>query len=72
MNDQLFLLGEVAELLAVKPYTVSYPFLTRKLPEPKLRLGNRRVFTTADVEAVAQTLHLPMPQLETEECDVMR
>ncbi len=72
MNDQLFLLGDVAELLDVKPYKVAYLYLTRKLPEPKLRLGNRRVFTTADVEAVAKTLHLPIPQLETEECDVMR
>lgn len=72
MNDQLFLLGEVATLLDVKPYKVAYLYLTRKLPEPKLRLGNRRVFTTADVEAVAKTLHIPIPQLETEEDDVMR
>jgi hypothetical protein len=72
MNDQLFLLGDVAELLDVKPYKVAYLYLTRKLPEPKLRLGNRRVFTTADVEAVAKTLHLPCPNLETEECSAMR
>ncbi len=71
MNDQLFLLGDVADLLDVKPYKVAYLYLTRKLPEPKLRLGNRRVFTTADVEAVAKTLHVPIPKLEPEECDVM-
>lgn len=72
MNDQLYLLGDVADLLETKPYKVAYLFLTRKLPEPKLRLGNRRVFTAADVEAVAQALHVPLPNLETEECDVMQ
>ena len=56
MNEQLFLIGDVARRLNVAPHRVAYLFLTRKLPEPQLRLGNRRIFTEADVRRVAEAL----------------
>jgi DNA-binding transcriptional MerR regulator len=56
MTQQLFLIGDVARLLNVPPHRVAYLFITRKLPEPQLRLGNRRVFTLAEVQKVAKAL----------------
>lgn len=56
MNDELYLLGDVAKRLDVPPHRVAYLFLTRKLAEPKLRMGNRRVFTVGDAKRVAKAL----------------
>jgi DNA-binding transcriptional MerR regulator len=56
MTQQLFLISDVSRQLNVPPHRIAYLFSTRKLPEPKLRLGNRRVFTVADVKRVAKAL----------------
>ena len=56
MSEELFLISEVAKRLDVPPHKVSYLFLTRKLIEPKLRMGNRRVFTVDDAKRVADAL----------------
>jgi DNA-binding transcriptional MerR regulator len=56
MTQELFLLSDVARLLGVAPHRVAYLFMTRKLDEPQLRLGNRRIFTVADVQRVAKAL----------------
>jgi DNA-binding transcriptional MerR regulator len=56
MTEELFLISDVAKRLDVPPHRVAYLFLTRKLAEPKLRLGNRRVFTSGDAKRVAKAL----------------
>ena len=56
MTEQLCLIGDVSRKLNVPPHRIAYLYLTRKLPEPELRLGNRRVFTEADVRSIAQAL----------------
>lgn len=56
MSETLFLISDVAKRLDVPPHRVAYLFLTRKLPEPKLRLGNRRLFTVGDAKRVAKAL----------------
>ncbi len=56
MSEELFLISDVAKRLDVPPHRVAYLFLTRKLPEPKLRLGNRRLFTIGDAKRVAKAL----------------
>jgi len=56
MSEELFLISDVAKRLDVPPHRVAYLFLTRKLPEPKLRLGNRRLFTVGDAKRVAKAL----------------
>jgi DNA-binding transcriptional MerR regulator len=56
MSEQLYLISDVAKRLNVPPHRVAYLFLTRKLAEPKLRLGNRRVFTVGDAKRVAKAL----------------
>jgi len=59
MAEELFLISDVAKRLNVPPHRVAYLFLTRKLPEPKLRLGNRRVFTVGEARRVAKALGRP-------------
>ncbi len=58
MSEELFLISDVAKRLDVRPHRVAYLFLTRKLVEPKLRMGNRRVFTNGDAKRVAKALGL--------------
>lgn len=56
MTQQLFLISDVSRMLGVPTHRVAYQFMTRKLAEPALRLGNRRVFTLNDVQKVAKAL----------------
>ena len=56
MNNDLYLISEVADRLNVPPHRVAYLLITRKIDEPKLRMGNRRVFTDADAKRVADAL----------------
>jgi DNA-binding transcriptional MerR regulator len=54
--EQLFLISDVSRQLNVPPHRIAYLYMTRKLPEPQLRLGNRRVFTIEDLLRVAKAL----------------
>jgi hypothetical protein len=52
----LYLLGEVSRRLGCEPYRITYLLATGKVPEPRLRLGNRRLFTEEDIARIAATL----------------
>ena len=56
MAEELFLISDVARRLDVPPHRVAYLFMRRTLAEPKMRLGNRRMFTNADAKRVAKAL----------------
>ena len=56
MTQQLFLISDVSRRLNVPQHRIAYLFMTRKLPEPSLRLGNRRVFTLTDVQLLSYTV----------------
>lgn len=56
MTKDLYLISEVAERLGVPPHRVAYLLMTKKIEEPKLRMGNRRVFTDDDAKRVADAL----------------
>jgi hypothetical protein len=60
MAQQLYLMGDVSRMLGVPAHRIAYLFMARKLPEPSLRLGNRRVFGLADVRRVARALGRPL------------
>jgi hypothetical protein len=62
--QQLFLISDVARQLNVPPHRVAYLYMTRKLPESALKLGNRRIFTLADVQRVAKALRRPVGEQE--------
>ena len=52
----LNLLGDVARQLDCKPYKIVYLLTTGQVPEPRLRLGNRRLFTGDDITRLALKL----------------
>lgn len=56
MTQQLYLMSDVSRMLGVPAHRIAYLFMTRKLAEPQLRLGNRRVFSRSDVQRVAKAL----------------
>jgi DNA-binding transcriptional MerR regulator len=58
MTQDLYLISEVAQRLDVPPHRIAYLLMTRKLDEPKLRMGNRRVFTNDEAKRVADALGL--------------
>ena len=64
MTQRLYLISDVSKLLGVPAHRIAYLFMTRKLPEPRLRLGNRRVFSRADLQRVAKTLGRPLGEPE--------
>jgi hypothetical protein len=51
-NDNL-LLSDVARLLRVKPYRVTYALTTGLVPEPQTRIANKRIFDADDVARLA-------------------
>jgi hypothetical protein len=59
VTQQLYLISDVSRMLGVPAHRIAYQYMTRKLPEPALKLGNRRVFTLADVQRVAKALGRP-------------
>lgn len=64
MTQQLFLISDVSRMLGVPAHRIAYQFMTRKLPEPSLKLGNRRVFTLVDIHKVAKALGRPVGETE--------
>lgn len=58
MTNEMFLLGDVARQLDVRPHQVVYLLQSRQVPEPALRLGCRRIFSAEDVRRIAAKLHV--------------
>ena len=46
-------LKDVALLLKVKPYQVAYALSVGQVPEPELRIANKRVFQAKDLRRLA-------------------
>jgi hypothetical protein len=59
VTQQLYLISDVSRMLGVPAHRIAYQYMTRKLPKPAMKLGNRRVFTLADVQQVAGALGRP-------------
>lgn len=62
MTNNLYLLGDVARMLGVRPYRIVYLLQTGQVPEPALRLGCRRIFTNEDCRRIADKLHANLDQ----------
>jgi DNA-binding transcriptional MerR regulator len=52
--NQHFLLSEVARAVGRKPYQIAYMLSNGEIEEPKLRIGNRRVFTHEEVATIKE------------------
>ena len=55
-NTTWILLGDVARLVRCKPHQIAYLLQSRQVPEPATRIGNRRMFTPADVDEIRSKL----------------
>jgi len=53
MKHQNLLLKDVAALVGVKPYQITYAISVGLLPEPELRISNKRVFQAKDLQTIA-------------------
>jgi DNA-binding transcriptional MerR regulator len=53
MTKKHFLLRDVAKLLRLKPYQISYAISVGLVPEPELRISNKRIFSPEDVDRLA-------------------
>ena len=54
MKKTHYLLNEVARLLKVKPYQITYALAVGLVAEPALRISNKRIFVEADIERLRQ------------------
>jgi len=54
MNQQHFLLNEVARLVGVKAHKISYAIGNGYLPEPPERINNKRIFTPTDIAEIGE------------------
>ena len=53
MKEHL-LLNDVARLLGVKGYQISYALTNGLVEEPELRISNKRIFQQEDIERLAE------------------
>ena len=56
MDKQYYSLGDVAQLLRTTPYKVHYLLTTGQVPEPRLRIGSRRIWTMAEILPISERL----------------
>ena len=54
MKKEQLLLGDVAQLLGVKRYRISYALVNGLVPEPTTRISNKRIFEQKDIERLAE------------------
>lgn len=62
MDMDLFSLADVARILRCKPYQIVYLISTGHIPEPRLRIGGKRIFTMADIHRIAEKLQIQLAQ----------
>lgn len=52
--DQVFSTVDVSRVLNIPEHRIAYALRAGYLPEPSIRVGNKRVFTQADLVRVAE------------------
>jgi hypothetical protein len=55
-------LKDIAELLHVAPYRITYLVTSRQVPEPRLRIGNTRVWTIPEILVIAEKMKIEIGQ----------
>lgn len=58
---QLYSLGDVARLLNVAPYRISYAISVGQLPEPSHRFLDKRCFNADDMRQIAEHFGVKIP-----------
>jgi hypothetical protein len=52
MKQTQFILNEVAKIVGVKAHVIAYAISSQTLPEPKLRIAGKRVFSAKEVDNI--------------------
>ncbi len=52
MKQTQFILNEVAKIVGIKAHVIAYAISAGHLPEPKLRIFGKRVFSAKEVQAI--------------------
>lgn len=60
MQPQLFSLGDVAKLLSTQPYRIVYLLNVGAVPEPRLRVAGKRLWTHEEIVPIAERLKLDL------------
>ena len=55
-------LTEVSQILGVRPFRVQYAINQKWVPEPRLRIGNHRIYEPVDLLRLAEYFGLPAPK----------
>ena len=58
MFHELFSLADVCKLLHVKPHKILYLLSVGEVPEPRLRVGGRRLWTVPEIALISEKLSL--------------
>jgi hypothetical protein len=53
-----------ARMLNVQSYRIQYAYAHGRVPEPRLRMGGRRVFTLDDLQQLATHFGVKLPEAE--------
>ena len=64
--DEFLTLKHVAELLKLQHYRIHYALATRRIPEPALRVSNRRIFQHSDIVRIAGHFGITYPPVAAE------
>ncbi len=62
MTKKHYLLKDVSKLLKLKPYQITYAISVGFIPEPALRINNKRVFVAEEVERIR--LHFSQKEVQ--------
>jgi hypothetical protein len=63
--EKLLTLKDAAAVLNVKPYRIGYVLAVKLVPEPALRVGNKRVFDQADIQRLADHFRVKLASTTT-------
>jgi DNA-binding transcriptional MerR regulator len=56
MNKHLFPLSAAAQQLGVPTHRIQYLITTQKVPEPRVKIAGRRLFSATEIKAIAKQL----------------
>jgi hypothetical protein len=61
MMNQTMSMQDCARLLQIQSYRIQYAYSHGRLPEPQLRIGGRRLFTSDDLQQLAKHFGVAIP-----------
>jgi hypothetical protein len=60
MHAELYSLSDVADLLRVPPHRILYLLSSRAVPEPRLRVAGKRLWTHEEIAVVSEKLKIQL------------